>query len=222
MILVVEDEPALREVEVAYLLKAGFELIEASSGPEALQLFREHHVDLIVLDINLPDMNGLQVMRHIRERSHVPIIMVTARNQDADELIGFKYGTNDYLRKPFNPNILVARAKAILERTKTKTLHVFPFVVNPETMTVKKDEKLIDLTAMQFSLLYAFMQRPNVVMTREQLIEATHNDTPEIFDRTIDAHIKSLRQKIEDNPSQSSYIQTVYGRGYRFVGAVHA
>ncbi len=225
MILLAEDEPALREAETAYLEKAGFSVIGCDSGAEALLVFEKQRIELVVLDINLPGLDGLEVAKRIREQSHVPIIMVTARKRDLDELIGFEYGADDYLKKPFNPHVLVARVQALLKRSGTKELHVPPFRINPDKLTLMKADQPIELTAMQFSLLYKLMERPGVVLTRAQLIDAAHAasyDAPEVFDRTIDAHIKALRQKIESDPAHPDYIQTVYGRGYRFAGDSHA
>lgn len=225
MILLVEDEPMLREVEAAYLQQADYQVIEAVSGAEALAVFNSHTIELIVLDINLPGLDGLQVVRRVRERSQVPIIMVTARRHELDELAGFKLGADDYLKKPFNPNVLVARVNALLRRKDPKELRVPPFVMNSEKLSLTKSGHTISLTAMQFSLLHKLMERPGVVLSREQLIDAAHEGsyaTAYIFDRTIDAHIKAIRQKIEDDPARPQYIQTIYGRGYRFNEKNHA
>lgn len=215
----------LREAEAAYLRQAGYEVIEAVSGTEALAMFDVHVVELIVLDINLPGMDGLQVARRVRARSHVPIIMVTARKHNQDELAGFETGADDYLKKPFNPNLLVARVNALLKRNNTKELHIPPFVMNREKLTLIKSGRTVSLTAMQFLLLYKLMERPGVVLSRQQLIDAAHEGnhmTAYIFDRTIDAHIKAIRQKIEDDPTRPYYIQTIYGHGYCFNEASHA
>ena len=223
MILLAEDEPVLREAEAAYLRNAGFKVIEASSGKDAIEIFETQSIELIVLDINLPELDGLEVTKHIRAQSQVPIIMVTARKRDLDELIGFEYGADDYLKKPFNPHVLLARVKSLLKHNTESELHAPPFILNPEKLTLVKGSEQIELTVMQFSLLYRLMERPGVILTREQLITAAHEtyDT-DIFDRTIDAHVKALRQKIEEDPSKPQFIQTVYGRGYRFIGINHA
>lgn len=223
MILLVEDEPDIREAEAAYIRHAGFEVIEAEDGKAALEHL-SRSVELVVLDLNLPVMDGLEVCKSIRARSGVPIIMVTARNSDADELLGLHCGADDYLKKPFNPKVLVARIQALLRRSGTTVLTCEPFAMNPETMLLTKHSQAVGLTTTQFNILYKLMQQPGRVFAREQLIEAAHGDVynyRSIFDRTIDAHIKAIRKKLEDDPSRPQYIQTVIGRGYRFAGKDH-
>ena len=218
-ILVVEDEPAVREVEVAYLRRAGHVVAEAGDGAAAWTLFEDAPVDLVVLDLNLPGVDGVTLCRRIRSRSAVPIIMVTARGADVDELIGLDSGADDYLRKPFNPQVLAARVRALARRVGGGTVHAGPLTLDPERMTVDKRGTPIRLTTTQFNILHRLAARPGVVLSRDQLIEAAHDHDPgrrEVFDRTIDAHIRAIRKAVEDDAAHPTLVLTVIGRGYRF------
>ena len=220
-ILITEDEAAIREFEVSYLRDAGYETIEAADGQTAIELFKTHAPDLAVIDINLPKMSGLDVCRAIRATSTMPILIVTARDSDDDEIEGLSMGADDYIKKPFNPNILVARVQALLRRNDTaKRLHFKDLVIDPETMTVTRGSTPITLTTTRFNLLVALASHPRIVLSRAQLVEQIYSDpsTHFVYDRTIDAHIKALRQAIETDPKNPQYIETVFGSGYRFVG----
>lgn len=220
-ILVVEDEAAIREFEVTYLRDAGYETIEAENGKTAVRLFETDKPDLIVVDINLPEMSGLEVCKAIRATSTVPILIVTALGSDEDEVRGLSMGADDYVKKPFNPNVLVARSKALLRRHETtKRLRFKGLVIDPETMSVIKDDTSITLTTTRFNLLMALASHPRVVLSRERLVDQIYSDPSShfVYDRTIDAHIKALRQSIETDPKQPQFIETVFGSGYRFVG----
>ena len=220
-ILIVEDEASIREFEVTYLRDAGYTTIEASNGQTALQIFKEHQPELAVIDINLPGMNGLELCRDIRTSSTIPILIVTARDNDEDEVTGFAMGADDYIRKPFNPNILVARVRALLRRHETvKRLRFKGLSIDPETMSIIKDGETMQLTTTRFNLLLALASHPRAVLSRAQLVDQTYSDPSShfVYDRTIDAHIKALRQTIETDPKNPRYIETVFGSGYRFVG----
>jgi len=220
-ILITEDEASIREFEVTYLRDAGYETIEAADGQAAIELFETHAPDLAVIDINLPNMSGLEVCKAIRATSTMPILIVTARDSDDDEIEGLTMGADDYIKKPFNPNILVARVQALLRRNDTaKQLHFKGLLIDPETMTVTRDSTPITLTTTRFNLLVALASHPRVVLSRAQLVEQIYSDpsTHFVYDRTIDAHIKALRQAIETDPKNPQYIETVFGSGYRFVG----
>jgi DNA-binding response OmpR family regulator len=208
-ILIVEDEAPLREGEVAYLQSAGYETREAGTGTEALALLHSETFDLVLLDINLPGVSGLEVCKKLREKSDTPVIMVTARVEDEDELKGFELGVQDYVKKPFNPQVLIARVKAVLHDA-TKPLQVADLCIDPETHTVARGEECLSLTAVQFEILLRMARRPGTTFTRDQLV---HEDA---FDRSIDAHIKRLRKKLGDRPHNPKYIETVVGVGYRF------
>lgn len=220
-ILVIEDEAPIREFEVTYLRDAGYETIEAADGQVAVELFEKHKPDLAIIDINLPGMSGLDVCKIIRKTSSVPILIVTARDSDEDEVAGLSMGADDYIKKPFNPNVLVARVEALLRRhDKTKPLRFKGLVIEPETMTVTRDGTSITLTTTRFNLLLALASRPRAVLSRAQLVDQIYSDPGEhfVYDRTIDVHIKALRQSIEVDPKNPQFIETVFGSGYRFIG----
>lgn len=220
-ILVVEDEPSIREFEVTYLRDAGYSTIEAADGRTAVELFEEHKPDLAVIDINLPKMNGLDVCKTVRMTSTMPILIVTAKGSDEDEVAGLAMGADDYIKKPFNPNVLVARVQALLRRhDKAKRLHFKGLVIDPETMSVTRDGKPITLTTTRFNLLLALASYPRVVLSRAQLVDRIYSDPSShfVYDRTIDAHVKAVRQSIEADPKNPQFIETVVGSGYRFAG----
>jgi len=217
-VLLVEDEATIREVEKAYLTRAEFEVVEAADGEKALDLFGKEKFDLIVLDLNLPKIDGITICKEIRKKSNIPIIMVTAKVEEIDEIIGLEIGADDYLKKPFSPNILVARVQNLLRRVATKTLKINNLEIDPEKMKVNKDDKDIELTTTQFNILYALASTPGKVFTREEIMDRSYEDflARDILDRTIDAHIKALRKAIEDEPKNPKYILTVIGKGYKF------
>lgn len=220
-ILVIEDEPSIREFEVTYLRDAGYKTIEAADGQTAVELFEEHEPDLAIIDINLPKMNGLDVCKAIRTISTIPILIVTAKDSDEDEVKGLSMGADDYIKKPFNPNVLVARVQALLRRhDKTKQLRFQGLVIDPETMSFTRDGKTITLTTTRFNLLLALASHPHAVLSRAQLVDQIYSDPTShfVYDRTIDAHVKALRQSIEVDPKNPRFIETVFGSGYRFIG----
>jgi DNA-binding response OmpR family regulator len=220
-ILVIEDEASIRDFEVTYLRDAGYETIEAVDGQAAIELFDQHKPDLAIVDINLPKMSGLDVCKTIRMTSTMPILIVTARDSDEDEIKGLSMGADDYIRKPFNPNVLVARVQALLRKhDKTKQLHFKELVIDPETMSVTRDGESITLTTTRFNLLLALASRPRAVLSRAQLVDQIYSDPSShfVYDRTIDVHIKALRQAIETDPKNPRFIETVFGSGYRFIG----
>jgi DNA-binding response OmpR family regulator len=219
-ILVVEDEPSIREFEVTYLRNAGYTAIEAADGQSAINICKEQRIDLAVIDINLPKLDGFEVCKAIRSTSALPILIVTARNSDEDEVKGLAIGADDYVKKPFNPNVLVARVQALLRRHTTKQLRFKGLVIDPETMTVARNNESITLTTTRFNLLLALASHPQAVLSRAQLVDQIYSDPGEhfVYDRTIDAHIKALRQAIELDPKNPQFIETVIGSGYRFTG----
>lgn len=218
-ILLVEDEDLIREFEVAYLKKAGYEVIEAKDGKEALDLWYKDKYDLVVLDLNLPYIDGITVCKKIRAKSQLPIIMVTARAEEIDELLGLEIGADDYIKKPFSPAVLTARVKVLLRRNEAHTITIEDLIINPETMMVTLKDKEVRLTVTQFNILYTLAKSPGVVFTRNQILDKAYtNDSlpPDILDRTIDAHIKSIRKALEKDHADPKYIVTVIGRGYKF------
>jgi DNA-binding response OmpR family regulator len=220
-ILVTEDEASIREFQVTYLRDAGYDTIEAADGQAAIELFEARKPDLAIIDINLPKLNGLAVCKAIRAASAMPVLIVTAKGSDEDEVTALSMGADDYIKKPFNPNVLVARVQALLRRhNKTKPLRFKGLVIDPETMSVARDGQLISLTTTRFNLLLALASHPRAVLSREQLVDRIYSDPTShfVYDRTIDAHIKALRQSIEHDPKNPQFIETVFGSGYRFVG----
>jgi DNA-binding response OmpR family regulator len=220
-VLVVEDEAPIREFVVTYLNDAGYETVEAVDGQSAIDLFVKNSIDLAIIDVNLPGISGHDVCKAIRKTSTMPILIVTALNRDEDELEGLSIGADDYITKPFNPKILVARVQTLLRRHhKPKQIRVKDLVIDPKTMSVIKDGATITLTTTRFNLLLALASHPGAVLSRGQLVEQIYSDPSShfVYDRTIDAHIKSLRQSIETDSKNPQYIQTVVGSGYRFVG----
>ncbi|MBN2555186.1 MAG: response regulator transcription factor [Anaerolineales bacterium] len=219
-ILVVDDEPKILRLTRDYLRAAGFEVLTAGEGETALTLARAEHPDLVVLDLGLPGMDGLDVCRALRQRSIVPIIMLTARDEETDKLVGLELGADDYITKPFSPKELVARVRAVLRRgelarTKVDTLHAGDLTLDLPSMRVLRGGDRIELTATEFELLAALAREPGRIFTRAQLLDAVHGTEIESYQRAIDAHIKNIRRKLEPDPRQPRYILTVYGVGYR-------
>lgn len=220
-VLLIEDETELARVAHSYLEKAGFRVILASRGDTGLSLFRQHKPDLVLLDLNLPGMDGLDVAREIRRQSDVPLIMVTARVEETDRLIGLELGADDYIVKPYSVRELVARVRAVLRRFNrssggSQILREGNLEVDLDTHTVKRGDEEIFLTPTEFQLLSTLMAQPGRVFTRLQLLEAIQGVAYEGYERTIDAHIKNLRAKIEEDPRHPHYVETVFGVGYRF------
>lgn len=217
-VLVVEDENSIREVQVAYLTKAGFKVYEADTGTKALSIFEKTNIELIVLDINIPELDGITVCKTIRAKSNVPIIMVTARIQDQDELIGLEYGADDYIKKPFNPTVLVARVKNLLKRTYPNLLSNEYLSIDEEKQRVEVDGKYVELTTTEFKILVTLFKNPGKVFDRENIIVKAYNDfaNGDILDRTVDVHIKNIRKKLKVKKDLPEFIQTVIGKGYKF------
>lgn len=227
-ILVVEDEKNILDVIKAYLEKEDFNVFGADDGEIALEIFNNRNIHLIVLDLMIPKISGTEVCRLVREVSDIPIIMLTAKSDEESKIINLSLGADDYMVKPFSPKELVSRVHALLRRSyKIGSLNPQSNLViidngririDLDKMTVIKDEINIDFTANEFKVLSVMVLNPGMVLSRESLIEKAFGHEYEGFDRTIDTHIKNIRQKLEDNPKTPSYIQTVYGMGYKFEG----
>lgn len=221
-IMVVEDDKMIRDLVRLYLEKERYKVVEAKDGEMAKDVFFQYHPCLIVLDLMLPKMSGEQFCTWVRKQTNdeVGIIMLTAKTQTADKIAGLTLGADGYMTKPFDPNELVAHVKAVLRRT---GLFCQKIVTDGLCIKPRKGEVLlyddeIQLTKYEFNLLYHFMQHPNIIFSREQLISQIYSyEEQDVMDRTIDAHIKKLREKIEDNPKKPARIQTVRGMGYKFV-----
>jgi two-component system alkaline phosphatase synthesis response regulator PhoP len=225
MILVIDDEPKIVKQARDYLEKGGFRVVTAGDGKTALAVARHERPDLIVLDLNLPEMDGLDVCRALRRESDVPIIMLTARVEETDRLIGLELGADDYITKPFSPRELVARVRAVLRRVRGGVhqpglIRVGDLEIDLHGHRVARAGESIRLTRSEFNLLTVLAQHPGQTFTREQLLDRLHGVAYDGFDRSIDAHIKNLRRKLELDPAEPRYILTVYGIGYRFTDEV--
>jgi DNA-binding response OmpR family regulator len=220
-ILVVDDEREIVKVVRAYLEQGGFRVVSAFDGQEALTLFRHEKPDLVILDLSLPKIDGLDVCRTIRKESDTPVILLTARVEEADRLIGLELGADDYVTKPFSPREIVARVRAVLRRAQgapqtPQRIAAGGVTIDLTRHEVSVDGRLAELTPTEFSLLAAMAAQPGRAFSRSDLLEAAQGETYEGYERTIDVHIKNLRQKIEPDPRQPEYILTVYGIGYKF------
>lgn len=220
-ILVVEDEAKIADIVKAYLEKDGFEVTVANTGEKAISRLKDRF-DLIILDLMLPDMDGEDICETIRKDSDVPIIMLTARSDEDDRVTGLGLGADDYVVKPFSPRELVARVKALLRRIRgTKSVTSFnhgDIVIDSSRFEIRKKDVPVVLTPTEFKLLQCLAEHPGQVFSRLQLVNVILGYDFEGYDRTIDAHIKNIRHKIEDDQRNPSYIRTVYGVGYRFTG----
>lgn len=220
-ILVVDDEPQILKVLRGYLEQAGFRVVTASDGPMALAQFKREKPDLVLLDLHLPGLDGLDVTRHLRASSNIPIIMVTARVEETDRLVGLELGADDYVTKPFSPREVVARVRAVLRRaeiapTPPELIHVADIMIDQHRHTATRGASVLDLTPTEYGLLVALASEPGRVFTRLQLLQAAQGETFEGYERTLDAHIKNLRAKLEPDPKKPRYILTVFGVGYKF------
>lgn len=224
-VLIVDDEPNIVEVVSAYLQKEHFNVLTASDGEAALQIATDHNPNLIVLDVMLPRLDGLEVCRRVRAGSNVPIIMLTARGEETDKLIGLGIGADDYMTKPFSPRELVARIKAILRRVAAtvppepgaeSVLRYSGLKINPKTRSVDTDKGSVDLTAKEFDLLLFLASHPSEVFTRTQLLDQVWDYSYYGDTSTVTVHIRRLREKIEPDPMRPRYIKTVWGVGYKF------
>jgi two-component system, OmpR family, alkaline phosphatase synthesis response regulator PhoP len=222
-ILVVDDEAKIAELARDYLEHAGFTVRTATDGEQALAAVRRDRPDLVVLDLGLPGLDGLDVTRSIRRDSNLPVIMLTARDDELDKLLGLELGADDYLTKPFSPRELVARVRAVLRRVdvdaepRTRELiRAGELTLDLPRMRAELAGRSIDLTPTEFALLAALARQPGRIFTRSQLLDAVHGVAFESYERAIDTHIKNLRRKLEPDPRSPSHVLTVYGVGYRY------
>jgi DNA-binding response OmpR family regulator len=220
-ILIIEDEPELVKVLRSYLEQAGYQILTAYRGDTGLSTWEHKRPDLVILDLNLPGMDGLDVAREIRRKTETPIIMLTARVEETDQLIGLELGADDYIAKPFSPRVVVARVRALLRRSDStahppQILRVLDLEIDLDAHIVRRGPGAIDLTPTEFALLVTLASQPGRAYSRLQLLESSQGATYEGYERTIDAHIKNLRSKLEPDPKNPRYIETVFGVGYRF------
>jgi DNA-binding response OmpR family regulator len=224
VILVVEDESSIREIVSLYLRRAGFQVKVAADGEEALQMLRREVPELVVLDLMLPKIDGLELTRRIRAQGDVPLIMLTAKVSETDRIAGLEMGADDYVVKPFSPQELVSRVRAVLRRTRVPGEPGSPapnldfdwLIIEPSARTVEARGRHVPLTAREFDLLWLLARHPRQVFTRRQLLERVWGNGDYIDPSTVTVHVRRLREKIEQDPSQPEHLQTVWGVGYRF------
>ncbi len=224
-VLVVDDEPQIVNVLKAYLEKSGFGVVTAVDGINALNVFHNETPDFIILDLNLPGMDGLDVMRTLRRESDVPVLMLTARVEETDKLIGLELGADDYVVKPFSPKEVVARVRTVLRRIPShepaggellsSVVQVGDLKIDSTEHRVSLAGRAIELTPTEFDILLVLARQPRRVFSRLQIMEQAQGDAFEGYERTIDAHIKNIRNKLEPNPKKPQYIHTVFGVGYK-------
>ena len=220
-ILIAEDEPSIAEVVSLYLKRAGYQVDIVDNGTDALAQLQRELPDLLVLDLMLPGMDGITITRWLRDRSDIPVIMLTARRSEADRIAGLEMGADDYVVKPFSPQELVSRVRAVLRRTNPTTdlerMVEFPQIsIDPRTRVVQVNDREVALTAKEFDMLYLFAKNPKRVFSRQQLLEQVWGLSEYIDPGTVTVHVRRLREKIECDPSNPEYIQTVWGVGYKF------
>ena len=220
-ILVADDEQPILDTIGAYLKQEGFAVLTARNGRDALFAFRDAHPDLVILDVMMPEMDGYTAARLIRKESNVPLLFLTARVEETDQLIGLEIGADEYMTKPFSPRLVVAKVRALLRRaygelsTETTTWRVRDVEVNVETRLVTVRGQRIDLTPSEFGILQVLIARPGRVFTRMELLDQLQGEAYAAYERTVDVHVKNLRAKIETDPRSPEYVETVYGVGYR-------
>jgi DNA-binding response OmpR family regulator len=223
-ILVVEDEPSIAEVVSLYLKRAGYHVQIASDGRQAMNIFERQSPDFVILDLMLPQVDGLSLTRWLRDRSKVPIIMLTARREEIDRIAGLEMGADDYVVKPFSPQELVSRVRAVfrrigqeqLEAESERSLSFEGLTINPRSRVVTVLDSAIELTVKEFDMLYLLARHPKQVFTREQLLERVWGGAQYIDPGTVTVHVRRLREKIETDPSKPTRLLTVWGVGYKF------
>jgi two-component system alkaline phosphatase synthesis response regulator PhoP len=223
-ILVVDDEVRITQLVRDYLVHAGYAALTAGDGRSALALYRAEKPDLVVLDLGLPEIDGLDVARELRKLGNTPIIMLTARAEETDKLIGLELGADDYITKPFSPKELVARVRAVLRRvdnvsTQGQVMQVADMTIDPSRMRVTVADRQVELTSTEFELLVTLAKQPGRIFTRAQLLDSVRGVAFESYERAIDAHIKNIRRKLEMDPHTPRYVLTVHGVGYKFADA---
>lgn len=220
-ILVADDEPSILDTVSAYLRQESYQVVTAANGREALFQFRHERPDLVILDVMMPEMDGWSVARAIRKESNVPLIFLTARVDDIDQVTGLEIGADEYVTKPFSPRVLVARVRALLRRTHGELTgdalhwHIRDLDLDADMRTVTMRGQPVDLTPSEFGVLQTLISRPGRVYTRMELLDQLQGEAYAAYERTIDVHVKNLRAKIERDPRVPEYIETVYGVGYR-------
>jgi len=226
MILLVDDEPSLIELLEYNFSKEGYDVLSANNGDDAVRLFKENPVSLLILDIMMPGMDGFAVCRELRKTSNVPIIMLTAKSGETNKIVGLELGADDYVTKPFSIGELAARVKAVLRRSaisgvnsdEPETITIGVLKIDRRRREVTVNDKKIILTTREFDLLYLFVSNPGIVFTRDQILDRVWGNESCVVDRAVDVHIRHLREKIEPDPGSPRFISTIRGVGYRFEG----
>ncbi len=222
-VLLIEDDARLAALTRTYLERQGVIVTHSANGAEALALALRHHFDVLLLDLMLPGLDGMELCRKLRAHRDTPIIMLTARGEEADRVMGLEAGADDYLPKPFSPRELLARVRSVVRRARgeagprVKTLSIGPLNLDPSSRVAVLDDVQLDLTAYEFDLLYALASHPGIVLSRERLMDLARGDSAEAFDRAVDVHVSRLRRKLNDDAQQPRIIRTVRGVGYQFV-----
>lgn len=216
LVLIAEDEPKLAALLASYLHHENFRTQIVNDGRKVIRTVKEVQPDMLLLDLTLPHRNGIEICRELRSFTRLPILIVTARAEEADRLLGLDSGADDYICKPFSPREVIARVKAVLRRTNYAGVTSVGLVIDEINSTVSVDGKMLDLTLAEFNLLRALAATPNRLLSRQQIMDALYSDGRTIVDRTIDSHIKNLRRKLAEAKPDAEWIESVYGAGYRF------
>jgi DNA-binding response OmpR family regulator len=222
-ILIIEDDPNISDLIKLYCEREGFRPVVVLNGAEGLKLAKSIHPDCVILDVMLPGMDGIEVLKELRKESNVPVIMATAKSDEIEKIVGLELGADDYITKPYSPKELMARIKAVLRRTETHEsspteafIQYGDIELDEGKLELKQGGKIIPLSSLEFKLLSVMASRPGHVYSRQHLMEAIYeNQSGLVFDRTIDAHIKNLRKKLKDDPKKPRYIESVFGVGYK-------
>ena len=221
-ILIIDDDPKLNDLIKEYLIKFGFEAISAIHPLEGLKLVKIHQPDLIILDIMMPDIDGFELCREIRKDYSIPIIMLTARGEVTDRVVGLELGADDYVPKPFEPRELVARIQTVLRRIQpsvtTAKIKIGSLEIFPEKYQAQIDGNALEISTLEFDLLHLFVKNKDKVLSRDQLMDNLHGVDWSVFDRSIDVLVSRLRQKLKDDSKNPKYIKTIRGLGYKFIG----
>ena len=221
-VLIVDDDKKITELLKAYFTKENFTVLTSYDGIDALLSIKTHKPDIIILDLMLPGIDGFEVLKRLRKDNNIPVIMLTARDEETDKLIGLEIGADDYIAKPFSPREVVARAKVVLRRVQpaedfSKEVKVGEITVDLKKYEIKKKGRLIEFTPIEFKIFELLCQNPGQVYSRLQIIEKVQGYEFDGYDRTVDAHIKNIRKKIEENPQKPEYLVTVFGVGYKLI-----
>lgn len=221
-ILIIEDDPKIADLLRLYCEQESYRVLHSDCGKTGLELAKQSNPDVILLDRMLPEMEGLEILRELRTTHQTPVLILSAKSDEIERVVGLELGADDYISKPFSPKEVMARIKAVLRRSNhvvapdSKSLEVGPLKIDPEKMSVTLDKKSLSLSVLEFKLLHLLASHPDRVYSREQLMDALYDSKGLVYDRTIDAHVKNLRKKLDDSPKKARFIESVHGIGYKF------